>query len=309
MSESRFAGQYRAVSFNYGGLGVDGPQALVVAAGPGTTGSETLTVYAGTIALSDGTIVSPLATTAPINIANAAGVDTVTPSAVSNNVQSNIYGPTATVTGTFTYAHYAGDRISSGTVGLQEAINYANSKGGGTVIVDNSWVTQGGTSAMIAAATLPAGGIVQILDNRGGAGSVSQTLTVAVPNASVLTLQSVGVPLISAPGAGNLIVVDHLVVEQVALTAAFAGTPGVITAAYGTQASQVAATGSIAATVLTGGSGTTNQIGFAEGIAPAVGNSSVYLNSAVGLYCATNNPTTGGGSLIVKITFHTLTGF
>src|SRR5580698_1249097 len=135
-NRTRFAGQYRAVEFNYGGIGVDGPQALVVAAGPGTTGSETLTVYGGNISLSDGTIVSVLATTAPINVVNASGIDTVTPSAVSTNVQSNIYGPTATLTATFTYAHYAGDRISSGTVGLQEAINYCNSKGGGTVIVD-----------------------------------------------------------------------------------------------------------------------------------------------------------------------------
>lgn len=309
MSLSRFAGQYNAVEFNYGGLGANNPPPLRVASAPGVTGSQTLTVYGGTITLTDGTIVSVLNVNAPVNVVNASGEDTATPSAVSTNVQSNIYGPTATLTATFTYAHYAGDTVSSGTVGLQEAINYANSKGGGTVIVDNGWVLQGGTTAILNAAVLPSNGTVQILDNRGGGGEAEQTLTVLVPNASVLTLESVGVPLVPAPGAGNLIVVDRLVVEQVAVTAAFAGTPGVLTAAYGTQASQVAATGTIAATVLTGGSGTTNQIGMALGVAPAVGNSSVLLNAAVGLYVATNNPTTGGGSLIVKITFRTLTGF
>ena len=65
-------------------------------------------------------------------------------------VQSSLYGPTATVTATWTNAHYAGDRVSSGTAGLQEAINFANSKGsGGTVIVDAAWTTQGGTTAIL----------------------------------------------------------------------------------------------------------------------------------------------------------------
>ena len=113
---------------------------------------------------------------------------------------------------------------------------------------------------------------------------VAQTLTVAIPNASVLTLSSVGYQLLPAPGAGNMYIVDRIVVEQVAKTGAFAGSPGNMTAAYGTQSSQVAATGTIAGTILTGGSGTTNQIGMAIGIAPANGNSSVLLNSAIGLY-------------------------
>ena len=306
-NRTRFAGQYNAVDFNYGGLGVDGPQPLVVASGPGVTGSQTLTVYGGTATLSDGTIVSVLNTNAPINVVNASGIDTATPSAVSTNVQSNIYGPTATLTINGTYAHYAGDRVSSGTVGLQEAINYCNLKGGGTVIVDNAWVTQGGTTAILTAATVPDG--VTVLDNRTGGFATQQTLTVLIPNASVLTLESVGYTLIPAPGAGNAIVVDQMTVEQIAKTAAFSGTPGVMTAAYGTQSAQVAATASIAATILTGGSGTTNQIGFALGISPANGNSSVYLNSKIGLYVATNDPTTGGGSLIVNITYRILSGF
>ena len=192
---------------------------------------------------------------------------------------------------------------------LQEAINFANSKGGGTVIVDAAWTTQGGTTAILNAATLPANGTVQIMDNRGGSGATQQTLTVLVPNAQVLTLQSVGVPLVSAPGAGNVIVVDHLAVEQVALTAAFTYASGNITAAYGTQAAQVAATGNIANTLLTAGSGTTNQIGFAEGVAPANAASTTYLNAAVGLYASTGNPSVGGGSLIAAITYRILTGF
>lgn len=309
MALSRFAGQYSATSFNYGGLGVDNPPALVVVNGSNaaSTGS-TLTVQNGFFTASDGTVITPFNTNAPVSIINAAGADTQTPSAVSTNVQNSAYGLTATVTATtWTYAHAPGDRVSSGTVGLQEAINYANLKGGGQVIIDASWVTQGGTQAILDAATVPS--TVQIVDNRSGQDGVAQTLTVAIPNASVLTLSSVGYQLLPAPGAGNMYIVDRIVVEQVAKTGAFAGSPGNMTAAYGTQSSQVAATGTIAGTILTGGSGTTNQIGMALGVAPANGNSSVLLNSAIGLYVATNDPTTGAGSLIVKISYRTLTGF
>lgn len=307
MSLSRFAGQFRALDFAYGGSFSSAPQALTVVSAPGASGAQTVTVQGGQISLSDGTVFSPLATTAPIIIGSAANAETVTPSAVSNNLQSNTFGMSATATATFSNAHYPGDRIGSGTVGLQEAINYANSYGGGTVIVDAKWTANGGTSAILAAATLPSNGTVQILDLRGGQGGQAATLTVAVPNAQVLTLNTVGVPLIPAPGAGNLIVVERLIVEQIALTAAFAN-GGVITAAYGTQASQTAATASIAATVFTGGSGTTNQIGTALPVSPANGNSSVLLNKAVGLYAATADFITGGGSAIVKITYRIQTG-
>lgn len=308
MALSRFARQVNALSFFYGGPNTDSPAPLRIASAPGASGAQTVTVYGGFITLGDGTVYQPLATTAPIIVGMAGNQETVTPSAVSNSLQSQTIGPSASATATFSNAHYAGEVICSGTVGLQEAINYLNALGGGTVIVDSGWTLSGGTSAILAAATLPSNGTVQVLDNRGGQGSVQQTLTVAVPNASILTLNSVGVPLIPAPGAGNLILVDRLVVEQIAATAAFAN-GGNITAAWGTQASQVAATGTIAATVFTGGSGTTNQIGMALGIAPANGNSSALLNKAVGLYAAAADFITGGGSAIVKITYRTLTGF
>jgi hypothetical protein len=306
MSLSRFSGQYRAVEFNYGGGFEINPAPLTVISAPGASGAQTATVAQGFISLSDGTIVSPLATTAPIYIGSATLAETVTPSAVSNNVQSNVFGQTATVTATFSNAHYAGDRVCSGTFGLQEAINFAASKGGGTVIVDAAWTTQGGTSTILGAASVPS--TVQIMDNRVGSFSPPMTATVAIPNAQVLTLSTVGVPLIAAPGAGNLIVVDRIVVEQIALTGAFTG-GGNITAAYGTQASQTACTGTIAATVFTAGSGTANQIGMAVGVAPANGASSGLVNKAVGLYAASTDFAAGGGSGICKITYRILQGF
>lgn len=303
MALSRFAGQYNAASFAYG-LGTVPP--LTVVSGPGVSGAGTLTVQQGFVSLSDGTIITPLNTNAPITVGTDGNSEIVTPSGVSNNQQSALYGPNATVTATFANAHYAGDRIGSGTVGLQEAINYASAKGGGTVLVDGGWTTLGGTSAMLAAAVLPASGLVNILDNRGGSGA-AQTLTVAIPNASVLTLNTVGASILPAPGAGNVYEIDRVWIECLSLTAAFTG-GGNLTLAYGTQAAQVAATVAIAATLLTA-SATVNQIGSALPVTPANAASSTLLNQAVGLYAATANFATGAGSLIVKVSYRTLTGF
>ena len=204
MTLSRFSGQYRAVSFNYGGNVLENPDALEVVAAGGVTGVDTQTVQNGWTAASLMVRFSRHSTRTRRSAWSMRLA--LTPrlrSAVSTYVQSALYGPTATVTATWTNAHYAGDRVSSGTVGLQEAINFADSKGGGTVIVDADWTTQGGTTAILNAATLPANGTVQIMDNRGGSGATQQTLTVLVPNAQVLTLQSVGVPIVVVPAPGR----------------------------------------------------------------------------------------------------------
>jgi hypothetical protein len=308
MTLSRFSGQYRAVSFNYGGNGVEVPDPLVVVAAPGVSGAATLTVQNGWFACSDGTIVTPFNTNAPVSVVNASGVDTQTPSAVSTYVQSNLFGPTATVTATWTNAHYPGDRISSGTVGLQEAINFANSKGGGIVIIDADWVQQGGTTAILNAASLPSNGDVQILDNRGGQGAGVQTLSTVLTSAQITTLNSVGVPnLIPAPGAGNLIEIDRLWIECVPNTTAYTG-GGNITLAYGTQAAQVAASAVIAATIFTT-SGTVAEIGSALPVTPANTPSSNLLNKGVGLFAATADFAAGNTTAIVKVSYRILTGF
>ena len=86
-----FAGQYRAVSYAYGvvpeipGLIVDNPSGATAA-----VGTQTLTVAFGSITLQDGTVLSPLATTAPVTVGTGSSADTVTPSAVSNNTPAGL---------------------------------------------------------------------------------------------------------------------------------------------------------------------------------------------------------------------------
>lgn len=80
-----------------------------------------------------------------------------------------------TLFGTFTKTHGNGARITSGTAGLQDAINIANSYGGGVVVVDQAWASLGGTTQMISAVTGTSS--VSIEDNRGigGTGTVVYT--------------------------------------------------------------------------------------------------------------------------------------
>jgi hypothetical protein len=305
-SPSKFAGFYNAGDFAYGINKSVAP--LQVIAGPNATGSGTLTLAFATCTTNDGVSFSPLNTNAPINVGGNSSNETVTPSAVSATTPL-VYG-SSTLTATFTFLHGTGDQIRSGTVGLQEAINLASASGGGIVIVDAGWVTLGGTSAMISAAVLPASGKVSIQDNRGGAGAAI-TQTTVLTAAQITTLNSVGVPnLLPAPGAGNVIEVDRLWIEEVPNTTAFTG-GGNITLAYGTQAAQTAATAVIAATLFTT-SGTVAEISSALPVTPGTNGviaSATLLNKAVGLYAATADFAAGNTTAIVKVSYRILTGF
>jgi hypothetical protein len=302
MTLSRFAGQYNAVEFNYGGIGANNPPALVVVAASNAASSTgTITVQGGTITLTDGTIVTPFNVNAPVSIVNASGVDTQTPSAVATNVYSNLYGLTATVTATtWTYAHNPGDRVSSGTVGLQEAINYANAKGGGTVIVDNGWFTQGGTQAIIAAATVPSN--VTILN--GETAAPIQTVVIPLTLAQIQAAFTTPVSVIAAPGAGNLVDVLDATLNLIYGSAAYSG-GGAAQLSYGTGVTYPA-TATWAATDFTGLSA--NSIVKVAGVDAFV-SSSNYLNKAVNYTNASANFTVGtGGSGLLIVNYRIVTG-
>jgi hypothetical protein len=209
MALSRFSGEFSAFEFAYGINPAVAP--LLAINGPAATGAGTLTLAYGYFTTQDGTVVNyPLNTNAPITV-GLTQPETVTPSAVSNSTPG-IYGsPTVTAT-SFTYLHGNGDEIRSGTVGLQEAINYCyNVYGGGTVFVDARWAMFGGTSAMIASVVVPPN--VTIADIRNGLyatasntfGSVSQLAAPTAVSTSAATygLLTAGTTGGSIPASGT----------------------------------------------------------------------------------------------------------
>lgn len=145
-----FAGEFRAWSFAYG-IAPNVP-ALTVDLGSNTSGTYSVTVARGQVALADGTKIAPLSTNAKVTIGLGANQETVIPSSVSCSTPTIV--DSCTFTATFSFAHNTGDRVSSGTVGLQEAVNYASTFGnpaGGVVITDGEWYRNSGTKAIMVA--------------------------------------------------------------------------------------------------------------------------------------------------------------
>ncbi len=142
-----FAGVANAYAYAYGvnprvpALQVDMPST------PSLAGVATLSLAYGNIALSDGTVLAPLATNAPITIGIGANRETVTPTAVSCSTPQ-IY-QSCTFTATFTYQHGTGDPVSTGTFGLAEAVNKQFSLGGGVVIINRDFIRAGGAISTV----------------------------------------------------------------------------------------------------------------------------------------------------------------
>ena len=169
---TEFAGSKNAYQFYYGGPGISFP-ALTVSGGNGATGAgQSITLVTGQTVSSSGASINPISTNTPITVGVGPNSETVTPTAVSNcnlpaTITVNPSGPNCVITATFNNLHGAGELVTSGTYGLQEAINRANGQGGGVVTVDATWGRNGGTNAIISAAAGFAS--VYVLDNRGQA--------------------------------------------------------------------------------------------------------------------------------------------
>lgn len=162
------AGVFNAANFAYGyGLTPSGGNTGgVLLSGNNATGAGSVIVVRSpqpfqpaSVVLADGSSLDPYNVNAPITI-NDANAETVTPTAVSINTDG-----TVSITANLSHTHGQGAIISSGTAGLQEALNAANAAGGGVVVIDQEWVGLGGTQAILNAATIPAN--VSIVDNRG----------------------------------------------------------------------------------------------------------------------------------------------
>ena len=153
---AKFAGEIRAVNFAYG-VAPNVPALTVDMSTPTTAGAtSTITVAYGQITLTDGTTIKPLAVGVPITIGTGSNADTVTPTAVSC-ATPQVYQSCSFTATSITHSHGTGDRVASGTFGLDEAIEYASTFGnpaGGIVVTDGTWYRMGGTKTILTAVTL-----------------------------------------------------------------------------------------------------------------------------------------------------------
>ena len=155
---SVFAGAANAYAFAYGVNQLAAPLLVDMAGGPTTAGAtSTITVAFGTVKLGDGTIITPLKVGVPIKIGTGDNADTVTPTAVSCNTPQ-VYQSCSFTATSITHSHGTGDRISSGSYGIQEAGAYMAGKyGEGLVIVDSALMQAAGISDNSAVASLITG--------------------------------------------------------------------------------------------------------------------------------------------------------
>lgn len=239
-----------------------------LAVGNSATGAATVTLYSGSITLPDGRVIMPFNVNAPILVDAGSNAETVTPTAVSNCV---INGPVSScqVTASFSNLHGQGAIVQSGTGGLQEAINDAFQFGGGLVIVDQGWVRNGGTTAMLTAAIpYPS---VAIEDRRSGSVQFwnvhTGATTLAAP--ATLTAATVGFALNGGNSTGGTYTGTSTYVVCIAYVDIM-GQEGPCSATF---------------SALTAGTGATNQIGFS---APAASTGAVgyvpYISLASGSY-------------------------
>lgn len=195
---TRFAGQYNALSFNYGGNNTGAPDAIDVLQGNPNTGAGTVFVAASFTVDQGANAISPFVVGQTIQIGRGAALETVTLTGVGKPV---LVGPepsaySISLSATFSFVHGYGDPVFSATYGLQEAIDVAAAAGGGKVIVDAAWYTAGGTVAMIQAALVP-------LFTPTSSGATGQVTVVDIQSATTWSFAPNSVTVISAPVAAT----------------------------------------------------------------------------------------------------------
>jgi hypothetical protein len=228
-------------------------------------GTATVIMNAPSVTLPDGSTIYPFAVTAPITIDQGTSVsETVTPTAVSG-CAGNAPNGTCSVTASFANAHASGASITSGTFGLEEAINDAagfNGAGlisaqGGAVVVDKSWP---GTTSQIQGTA--AGSV---------AGATPTGNVVPMSNVIILDKRN-GPPVVWSPigGATTLAAPTTLVAATAGFSVAGANLTGGFYTGSNTYITSIACVdimgqegpGSASFTIATSGAATTDQIGF-----------------------------------------------
>lgn len=124
-------------------------------------GAGTITLEPAWLTLADGRAYEPWVAGVPLRVEDGAQAETVT---VTTSTCA-IGGPSSCeLSASFAYAHNGRLEISSGSGGLQEAIDYLAGSGGGTVILTPDWAAPASALAQAQGSSR-----VQILDERAGA--------------------------------------------------------------------------------------------------------------------------------------------
>lgn len=174
-----FGGVANAYAFAYGVNPRVAPLQIDTTAATSGAGVATFTVAFGTTTTSDGTVITPLSTVAPVTVGIGANQETVTPSAVSCTTPQ-VY-QSCSFTATFANAHGTGDPVASASYGITEAALYQfNKYGYGTVIASPELFKRAGVTTLAGSVTFITGikavGVsVTLLNYIGFTGALSYT--------------------------------------------------------------------------------------------------------------------------------------
>jgi hypothetical protein len=199
-NQSFVGGKFVARNYAYPGIRIF--------SGNNASGAATITLSQGSVRLQDGRTIVPFSAggfnilgqpgpypAIPITVGAGTTKETVTPTAVSGCYVGAPQG-TCSITATFSNAHGQGEVVTSGSAGIQEAINDAAFWGGGVVSIDGSAnFYLGGAqtvTAAMAAANVYQG--VTLEDDRAGA-----SYWVPLGGASVLAVPTTLTALTALP--------------------------------------------------------------------------------------------------------------
>lgn len=131
-------------------------------------------------------------------------------------------------------------------------------------------------------------------------------VTVKIPTANVLTLNTVPVQLVPAPGAGLLIVPELVIASLVFNSAAYATNSAGATLKYGTAGAGTSTLYTLSQAFLQSASGTNVQVvnqASAATYLPAAAD----VNAPLTLIAATSDPTTGDSDLYLRVYYMIVT--
>lgn len=130
--------------------------------------------------------------------------------------------------------------------------------------------------------------------------NIQKTVQVSLSSAQILALNATPVALVAAPGAGKVIVVEHILLKMITTATAYAN-GGALEFRY-TDGSGAKVTADLAAAIVTAGAGTSYT-----GVAGVTTSLTMVSNSPIVVDNATAPFITGTGTAVVTIRYRIVT--